>query len=313
MESGQTSLTVAGGASTPTTIEAITPVAAAATAAISPSAVVKLKKERSPSPTSTLYGRPKPGQISLREVLQQTLGSDEDEEEDEVDVTISQDKVMALTRSMSSVTSLSSSSQYSHDQDHESLDWGERAGSTMAVFALGGAFPASPPVQRHDKPVLYAPFGNGAAPAPGLLAAATSRIITPSLPPSLIEPREPKPLTPAPTPPITRAPSTAELTKQRADAYAAHARYEEDLAARRRLAAVLPTHHNHQPFGFMAAAGIVGGVITAGVDPAVTEKKLFGTGAYGRGMEDDVCVPAAPTQTRRDLVKPLYAMTLSTF
>jgi hypothetical protein len=44
-----------------------------------------------------------------------------------------------------------------------------------------------------------------------LLAANTSRIITPWLP-SRIEPHEPKPLTPASTPPITRPPGAAELS-----------------------------------------------------------------------------------------------------
>jgi len=90
--------------------------------------------------------------------------------------------------------------------------------------AADPAFPASPPVQRHDKPALYAPFGNGAVLS--LLAANTSRIITPWLP-SRIEPHEPKPLTPASTPPITCPPGAAELSghanKSRAEAYAAHA------------------------------------------------------------------------------------------
>ena len=313
MESGLTSATVTGGTSTPTVrkIPSAPPIATA----IPPSAAAKLKKDRCPSPTGTLYGRPRPGQISLREVLQQTLGSDSDED-DEGDITISQDNAAALIRSVSSVAS-STSSRYSQEERFDNAY--ASASETMAVVPFGAAFPASPPVQRHDKPVLYAPFGNGAPPAPSLLTAATSRIITPSLPPSLMEPREPTLPTPAPTPPITRPPSAADLSKQvnksRAEAYAAHARYEDDLAARRRLA-VLPAN---QPFGFMAAAGIVGGVITGGTGAGVVaaygnEKKLFGGAAgYGREIEDDIRVPAAPTQTRRDLVKPLYAMTLSTF
>jgi len=337
LESGATSATVMDGASMPTvgaiatvptvaTEGAITPAPAVVTA-LAPSVGAKLKKARSPSPTSTLYGRPKPGQISLREVLQQTLGSDSDDE-GEGDITISQNNVVALARSVSSATS-STSSRYSceHEQEHVQVHISsahDAAADEMAVVALGPAFPPSPPVQRYDKPVLYAPFGNGTAPALSLLTANTSRITTPSLPPSLLGPRESQPPTPTSTPPITRPPSTAELTKHanksRADAYAAHERYQDELAVRRRLAAnaaaVLPAN---EPFGFMAAAGIVGGVIAGagggvGVTAAYGNEKLFGGApVYGREIGDEVRVAAPPTHTRRDLVKPLYAMTLSTF
>ena len=111
--------------------------------------------------------------------------------------------------------------------------------------------------------------------------------------------------------PPHRTPSTAELNKVRASAYQASARHEDELAAaRRRLAAAAAEDarggavvgkNPFAPYG----AGVEGagaGVVGAGemADPPA----YAGVGAGAK---------TGRTAARRDLVKPAYAMTFSTF
>lgn len=324
VDSAQTSTTVTG-SSTPTATTAIAHLLPAASVPLSPASPSKSKKDRHySSPTFTLYGGPKYGRLSLREVLQQTLGSESDDEDDNGEV----DAAASQSNHTSSPSAYSDDLARSKLLDERPIPQQMNGNSAIAIAANvvfdAAAFPASPPPPPSDLPILYAPFGNGAIPAPGLLSAATSRIITPSLPPAYME-RRANPFTPAPTPPITRPPSSSELSaknKSRAEVYAAHVRYEEELATRRRMAVAAATtttgggRNGHssavaavnQPFGYMGMAMGPGYSTT-------TAEKLAPPFGYGRpDPENEVRVPVAPAQQpRRDLVKPLYAMTLSTF